>query len=217
LEFAGRTDIVDRSAVALICLIACATTTAAEDPGQFELTPFGGYRFGGNFQITDTDLSLRLDDAPAWGLLFNVRQYANTQWEVLYSRQETDASAVGTPINSSGVNLVLQTLQGGGTYQGDGETVRPYLAATIGGTHIEATTSGSSSDTFFSFSLGVGLQIRPYDRLGLRLEARGYGTLTDSSTSLFCQTGPDANVCAIRVDGSVLWQLETFAGVVFRF
>jgi len=199
--------------------MACAWpgTRAAADTHKFELTPFGAYRFGGEFNVTDSDGSLRLDDSPSYGLLLNFRHQANTQWEVLYSRQQTDARAVGGPANGNVLGLDLQVLQGGGTYQGDGDTARPYLAVTMGGTHIKATSGGSGSDTFFSFSLGVGLQIRPNDRLGLRLEARGYGTLTDSNTNLFCQTGPDQNVCAIRVDGSVLWQLETLVGIVFRF
>jgi hypothetical protein len=39
----------------------------------------------------------------------------------------------------------------------------------------------------------------------------------NSNTDLFCQTGPDINVCAIRIDGSIMGQVAAFAGVVFRF
>ena len=53
--------------------------------------------------------------------------------------------------------------------------------------------------------------------LHFRVEARAWGSLTDSNTDLFCSVGPDQNICAIRVDGSVLSQVETFAGIVFRF
>jgi opacity protein-like surface antigen len=190
---------------------------AADDVYDFELTPFGAYRFGGEFDVTGTDSTLGLADSPSYGLLMNFRQHANTQWEILYSRQQTDASAIGAPVNSSALDVDIHTLQGGGTYQGDGDTVRPYLAATLGGTHMKTSSEGAQSDTFFSFSLGVGLQIRPNDRLGLRLEARSYGILTDSKTDLFCATGPDQNICAIRIDGTVLWQLETMVGIVFRF
>lgn len=190
---------------------------AAGEPGGIELTPFAGWRFGGQFELTGSNQTLSLADASSYGLLLNFRQHSNTQWEILYSRQRTDTSAIGAPLNSAAVDLDIQVLQGGGTYQGDGDTVRPYLAATIGGTHIRAEANGSQSDTFFSFSLGLGLQLRPTERLGLRLEARGYGTLTDSQSELFCRTGPDQNICALRIEGTVLWQLETFAGIVFRF
>jgi len=39
----------------------------------------------------------------------------------------------------------------------------------------------------------------------------------DSDSELFCLTGPEANVCALAVDGTALFQLEARAGVVFRF
>jgi hypothetical protein len=99
----------------------------------------------------------------------------------------------------------------------EGDHVRPYLAATVGVTRFEVSNAGFDSDSFFSFALGLGLQVRPHDRLGIRLEARSFGTLLDSDTDLFCQTGPTNNICAIRVEGTVLWQLEVVAGIVFRF
>jgi opacity protein-like surface antigen len=193
-----------------------AAQTSAE-PLNFELTPFAGYRFGGEFDVADSDTTLNLNDSPSFGLLFNIRQHANTQWEILYSQQKTDTTATGSAANGAAVDVDIHILQGGGTYQGDGDTFMPYLAATIGGTHIKVHSGSSQSDTFWSGSIGLGLQIRPTERIGLRLEARGYGTLTSSSTDLFCQTGPEQNVCAIRIDGTVLWQLETFAGIVVRF
>ena len=110
-------------------------------------------------------------------------------------------------------------LQAGGTYQGDGDTFRPYLAATIGATHFDVKTAGFDSDTFFSFSLGPGLQFRPNERLGLRLEVRAFGTLVRSDSALFCVSNPGGGSagCAITVAGEVLWQIQTMAGVVFRF
>ena len=105
----------------------------------------------------------------------------------------------------------------GGTYHWDGEVARPYLAFTLGGTHIRTSAAESASDTFFSGSIGLGLKFLPTSRFGIRVEARAYGTVLDSGTDLFCSTGPDANVCAIRVEGEMLSQVETFVGVTFRF
>ena len=87
-------------------------------------------------------------------------------------------------------------------------------SATIGGTRLKAA---GESDTFWSGSIGVGLRVRPEARIGLRLEARAYGTLTQSDTDLFCRTGPDLNICAVRVEGDMLIQFEAFAGLTFRF
>lgn len=193
------------------------TRTAAADDLNVEITPFAGYRTSGTFDLEGVDGSYRLDDSESFGLLFNLRQSGNTQWEVLYSRQETTARLEGSTSSAPLVDTDIQVLQLGGTYQGEGETARPYVAMTLGGTHIKATTNVNQSDTFWSGSLGVGVQVSPSSRLGLRLEVRAYGTLMNSNTDLFCQTGPDINVCAIRIDGSIMGQVEAFVGVVFRF
>ena len=92
--------------------------------------------------------------------------------------------------------------------------MRPYLAATIGGTRIEAA---GESDTFFSGSIGLGMLISPASTFGIRLEARAHGVFINSDTDLLCRTGPDLNVCFIRVEGDMLSQIETFAGFIFRF
>ena len=190
------------------------TGVVADDSRNLEVTPFGGYRFGGTFELTNSDDAYRLDDSPSFGLILNLRDKANTQWELLYSNQSTDARLSSSYQLQPSVRVDSQVLQLGGTYQGRYGSLRPYLAMTVGGTHVQTDTA---SDTFFSGSIGIGVQVNPDARLGLRLEARAYGTLMDSGTGLFCQTGPDANVCAVRIDGKILSQVETFAGLVLRF
>lgn len=197
-------------------MLATAVNAPAEGL-NIELTPFGAYRFGGSFEVKGSNASYELDDSSSYGLIVNFRHDANTQWEILYSRQQSEAELSEITGGDPLVDVDMQILQVGGTYQGEGDTVRPYLVATIGGTHIEVRSMGSKSDTFLSGSIGTGLQVRPNERLGLRLEARAYGTVTDSDTDLFCQTGRDENVCSIRVDAEVLGQIEVFAGIVFRF
>jgi hypothetical protein len=196
---------------------AIPSQAAAADELKFEITPFVAYRFGGDFDVEGSTASYSIDDSEAFGLLFNLRQSSNTQWEVLYSRQNTTASLRDSLATVPSVDMDIHVLQIGGTYQGSGETVRPYLAMTLGGTYIKTTANGSQNDTFFSGSIGAGVSLIPSSRLGIRLEARAYGTLMNANTDLFCQTGPDMNVCAIRIDGSLLSQFEIFAGVIFRF
>lgn len=199
-----------------LSVVAMSATPAAAQQG-FELTPFGGYRFGGSFTVDDGAGAYDVDDSAAAGLMLNWRHRDNTRWEIYYARQETEAMFDAATINDPELNVKAHVLQLGGTYQGSGAAWRPYLAATVGGTHVEVTSRGTESDTFLSGSIGVGLLFRPESRLGLRLEVRGHGTLIDSGTDLFCETGPDVNVCALRIEGDVLWQIDTFAGVVFRF
>lgn len=198
-------------------LLLAAAANAQEETFNFELTPFAGYTFGGEFEDMTTAASLELEDDASFGMIMNIRESANTQWEILYSRQATEADTTGLPISGPPLDLDVHYIHGGGTYQGDGDRARPYLAATIGATHFEPGLAGLDSETFFSFSIGAGLQLRPNDRFGIRLEARSFGTLLESDTDYFCQSGPAGAVCAIRSEGTVLWQIQTMVGFVFRF
>lgn len=200
-------------ALGFVTFISSMAAMGSDSP-DFELTPIAGYRFGGTFDFENSTDAYKLDDSPSYGLILNLRDRENTQWELIYSNQSTDARLSSSADLQQKVSIESHVLQIGGTYQGRVGSVRPYLALTVGGTHVK---TDAASDTFFSGSIGIGVQLFPDARLGLRLEGRAYGTLTNSSTDLFCRTGPDENVCAARVDGSVLSQFETFAGLVFRF
>ena len=182
-----------------------------------EITAFGGYRFGGTFEEEESEARYELKDSPSFGLILNLRHQDPTQWEIFYSQQQTEAEYSGATPNDPEVDVELHVLQLGGTYQWDGEVARPYLAATLGGTHVRTRSAESRSDTFFSGSIGVGMKFLPTSRVGIRVEARAYGTLVSSSTDLFCSTGPDQNICAIRLEGKMLSQFETFAGITVRF
>ena len=206
-----------RETLVVTALLYAAPTLAQEQPYGFEITPFGAYRFGGDFEETTGIASIELDDNGSYGLILNARHSPITQWEIFYSRQETSADITGLGLSDPSLDLDVEYLQAGGTYLWEGDIVRPFLAATVGVTQFDVHNPGYNSDSFFSFSLGLGLQVRPTERLGIRLEARSFGTLLDSETDLFCRTGPTNNICAVRIDGTVLWQLEAFAGIVFRF
>ena len=207
-----------RYPMAAVLALAAGEILAQGAPLRFELTPYAGYRFGGTFEDAEDVTQVELDDDAAFGLIFNVRESASTQWEVVYARQDTAADTAGLSGLAASTDVRLQHLQGGGTYEFESRgAVRPYLAATLGGTQISPRVSGLDSDTFWSFSIGTGLQIRPTQRLGIRLEARAWGTLIESGSSLFCVSGIGGAACAIQIDGKLLWQVETFAGITVRF
>ena len=201
---------------ALFAVIA-APAWAQSAPGKFEITPYAGYRFGGTFEDESGAAEAELDDHASAGLILNVRESANTQWELIFSRQSTEADVSEFELAAPTIDIDIESLQLGGTYLGDGEKARPFMTATIGGTRISPTLSDVDGDNFWSFSIGGGLQVSPSTRFGLRLEARLWGTLTEADSDLFCASGPQGGVCAIAIDGKMLWQFETFAGLVFRF
>lgn len=205
-----------RTATAAIVLLLIAWTAEAQEPPGFQVTPFAGYRMGGQIDAQDTDISIELDDSASFGLLVNWPAKNNTEWELHYSNQQTEARIEDAATASEArVDFDAHAFQIGGTYLFEGsDNVLPYLAMTIGGTYI--STPGES-DTFFSGSLGLGVKFFPSSRVGLRLEARGYATLINSSSRIFCSTAPDVSGCAISVAGDIAGQIETFAGITIQF
>lgn len=200
-------------------LLSGLSFDANAEAGDIEITPYGAFSIGGTFSDSAAVADVSLDDSASFGILLNFRDGPNTQWEILYSRQAADADVTTSQAAQLAVDIDVHYLQGGGTYQGDGNIVRPFLSATLGATHFDVKSSGYDSDTFFSFSLGPGLQIRPNERIGIRLEARIFGTLVQSDSNLFCISDPASMSagCALRVDGEVFWQTQLMAGLVFRF
>jgi opacity protein-like surface antigen len=202
----------------LLTVLFLVPAFASAQQSAVEVTPFAGYRFGGTFETEDETARYELEDSASFGVLVNLPHKTNTQWEILYSQQgSAEAIYEGDPGPDPLVDVDIHVLQIGGTYLFEGERAIPYLAATLGGTHIRTTSTESTDDTFFSGSIGIGMKFLPTSRVGIRVEARAYGTLISSDSALFCSTGPDANVCAVRIDGKLFSQVETFAGITFRF
>ena len=52
--------------------------------------------------------------------------------------------------------------------------------------------------------------------IALKFEGRGFISIFDSNTDVFCVSNGGAT-CRFRVSGSVVWQLEAHAGVVICF
>jgi hypothetical protein len=206
-----------------ICWLLCAVLLSASnafaqsDALDTEITVFGGLRTGGEINVEDSDAVYAANDASSYGLIWNTREKRNTEWEVYFSQQQTEVERKDPALLRPDIDVDIYTLQLGGTYLFDGRNVRPYLAMTVGGTHIKADSDSGSSDTFFSGSLGLGLKFREGERLGFRLEGRVHGVLVSSNSRLFCRTGPDENICAVQVEGDMFAQFEAFAGVTLRF
>ncbi|HEU4616932.1 MAG TPA: hypothetical protein VFV10_02785 [Gammaproteobacteria bacterium] len=200
-------------------LVLCAPTTivAQEAPSRFELTPFAGYRIGGELATADASPPSEIADSRSAGLIFDVRQHADTQWEIYYGHEETRLESARAFAPARGLALDVDSLQFGGTYQFDAGNARPFVVMTVGMTRFAPVRSELGAESYFSASIGGGIQLRPDRPVGIRLDAHVHATLLNSSGGIFCASVNGAGVCAIHVEGSALYQWEARAGVVFRF
>jgi hypothetical protein len=202
-----------------VCLSSQAGAAERKDERyKLEITPFVGYRFGGSFDDDETDENYDLENDSSVGLIVNFPSKNNTEWEIYYSKQSTEIRTGDLFSNTKVLDMDVEYLQIGGTYLFEREKeFQPYFVATIGAARFDPSGANTSSDTFFAFSAGGGWKYFPDKRVGLRLDGRFIGTLIDSDTDIFCQTGPNGAECLVSNKSDVLWQFELQAGVVFRF
>ena len=191
---------------------------AQEKQYRFQLTPFAGYRFGGTFEDSETEVEYELDDSPSFGLILNFPSKGNTEWEIYYSKQSTEVDVAGFVPGENALDMDVEYLQVGGTYLFEqSQNAAPYFVATAGVAKMDPGGANTKSDTFFSVGVGGGWKYFPASRVGLRLDGRFIGTFVDSNSRIFCQSGAAGGECAVSTSGKLLYQFELQGGVVFRF
>ncbi len=101
----------------------------------------------------------------------------------------------------------------GGTYFFDGPIGRgPYAVGGVGVTHFSPNLSGLSSETKASFNVGFGYLWPIGSAVAVRVEARGFFTLLNSSGGLFCSGG-----CTVVLSGDSFVQGQAMLGLSARF
>lgn len=186
---------------------------------EVELTPFAGYRMGGEFDVNnrtdDEDRRVDLEDTVSQGLLLNVDlSEPGKQLELYLGRQETTArSSEGllTPTRTS-VDLTITQLQFGGLYFPGGTTTGGFVSGVAGVTRLDPKPAGLDTHHRASLSLGGGYKWPLNDHLRLRLDLRGLYTVLDSGGAVFCSGG-----CNVRFESNGFFQVEASAGLAVRF
>jgi opacity protein-like surface antigen len=186
---------------------------------SWEVTPFIGYRGGGNFDLegSPTAKKVDLDDDGSFGLAVNLFTSGDKMesYELFYSRQEASV-AKSSPLAPFDLNV--EYLHLGGTVNfNDDMPIRPYFVGGLGLTRFSAQSGGGGDDSHFSFSLGGGVKLPVTKHFNVRLEARGFLTLVNSDSAFFCISGSQGGACSVRVRGDSFIQYELLAGAAFAF
>jgi len=205
--------------LAMAGLFAAPLAAQADSP-RFEFTPFVGGRMGGSFDVTAADgtsSSADLDAGASFGLDLGLYRDDRSFYELLYSTQTTSFDSTDPLLDR--VDLRVDYLQFGGTafFPQDSDHFMPYLSLTIGATLMEPDSGAYDSETRFSGSIGGGFRIPFNDNVSLNLGVRGYLTLLDSDSSLFCVSDSGEAGCLLRSSGSTFFQAEGMLGLSVRF
>lgn len=201
--------------VTVFLVSAVASVEArADEPLQFSVSPFIGYRVGGDFRVNDTGQRISLADHASFALAVDARADEGSQYELFYSRQSTDLRGDGTLLGS----IVVEYLHIGGTVDlVDDSRIKPYVGGGLGVTRLSPGLAPGSDDTRFSASLSLGLRAPLTQHLALRFETRGYFTPLNTDTAVFCRSDQGGALCRIRARGSSFFQGDFFAGATWSF
>jgi Outer membrane protein beta-barrel domain len=196
-------------------VLAAATPALAEDAAAkynaFEITPFVGYMFGGEFEDPVDSADRDLDGATNFGVIFDFAIESWRQYELLYSMQSTELDGV-VPLD-----MDVQYLQIGGTVSYEEATrVIPYFGMTFGATHFSPDETGLDDETKLSFSVGGGMRVPITDHIGVRFDARAFITLLDTDGEIFCVSSAGAT-CRIQAKSDVFLQYAAMLGVIIGF
>lgn len=193
-------------AAALLTLAAAAPATA-----QNSLAVYGGYRGGGSFeQDASPQAAIDIKSSASGALAFNFAVDAARQGQVFVSYQSTDLEASST---TPKLPLTVTYLHFGGTNYFEGAIGRgAYVAGGIGATWMSPSLNGLSSEVRPSLNLGLGFEWPITGALSFKAELRGYFTLINSNSSLFCSGG-----CVVAIKGDGLTQVEGLLGLSLAF
>lgn len=186
---------------------------ANEQALGLELTPFVGYRMGGDFENIDNGVEIALEDANSYGLLTAWRYDNYRQGELLISHYDTKFNVDELSSNVYRSDIAITYLHLGGNILLSEEIVPVFISGGAGVTHLSPKNNNLDSETKFSANLGLSTRFNITEQLRLYVGSRVYATLFNTDSEIFC----DEKECAIYVESDVWLQTEVSAGITFVF
>ncbi|UCB55048.1 MAG: outer membrane beta-barrel protein [Thiotrichales bacterium] len=192
--------------IAITVLFSQLTPAIAQN---YEITPFIGWRTSSSLEEVTTGATIDIKETDSFGIILSMIADKDTHYDFLFSRQNTQLQST---TSSNTESLRIDYYHFGGTVFYDYDRVHPFVAGGLGATHISPSNDAFSSTTKFSLSIAGGLKFPISQNVGLRLEARGYGTVVSSGSTILCSGG-----CVAKFTGSLFMQFEAFAGLSIAF
>ena len=184
---------------------------------RFELTPFGGYRWGGTIwadRSTLFDQDVDVASNGEYGINLGIPVgISRMKFELMINRQETALQVAGglfTPndrladMDITYYHAGLQVPLGDYAY-----SATPFIVLSAGIANLNPKIDGVSADNRFSASAGLGVKVPINRNMGLRVEGRGY----------FTSLGGNDDRCSRCYDdyNHDLYQGEANVGLVISF
>jgi hypothetical protein len=205
-----------------VCFVALPSVAVSQ---RIELTPFAGYRWGGefkggNYAVGDDVLvsDLKVNDGPSYGLYLGYEAVPTVHLELVVELQPTSLERKGHDelSDSTLFDLSVYYIHGGVLYefrQAEEVRFRPYFGFMMGVTYLSPEGS-RSGETQFSGSFSAGLKMLITDLITVRLQGRFSSTYIGDGEKFFCD---ENNNCQTYGATTYLTQGDVLLGVTFGF
>lgn len=179
----------------MMILLGAAAALAPETARAqvLEITPYYGYRLGGEFSdVYNTGVdNIEVKDGDVWGIILTINLTPAAQLEMQYSQQSTTLQGSGFVFDPAGADLGDLNVENwlfGATYTGGRpkDPARGFIGASLGVTNFEPETANFSGDAYFAFGLYGGVKVALGKHAGLRLQGQWVSTWVGSSSDVIC-------------------------------
>lgn len=181
-----------------------------------EVTPFGGYQWGGNISARSTDIfddDVNVRDRGSYGFIIDVPISYGVQFELIANRQETSLDTDGGLFDPSLriADIDIDYYHAGLLFQWDpAPNVRPYATLGLGMANLDLDLPDVRNEQKLSGSIGGGVKVFLNRNIGLRFEGRGYWTNTTKDETRCCYDGD-------YYYSDDLYQGEALVGLIIAF
>jgi len=183
---------------------------------KVEITPFGGYMFGGKLRFYEGEL--KIEDNVNYGILLNFALAPDTKLELFWSQMATTARfksyyGFDFPELEDPFSVNVNYIQIGGVQEADinNDMIKPFGAFTLGTTYFNPTDNNIQDSWRFSVTLGGGAKIWLSDRIGIRLQGRLLMPLYFAGGGVYFGTGGSGVSVGA---GSTILQGDLTAGLI---
>jgi hypothetical protein len=197
--------------IGAILLPLCLGHVSTVRAQGFEVTPFGGYRFGGDFFKLIAGQPVDTDGAPAVGAIVDIPLRNGLQFEALFTHQDAHVSVATGPFSPPvRWRISVDHWQGGALQEYADGRVRPFATGMLGLTRYAGE---GDSEIRFSVGAGGGVKLFPLSRVGVRLNSQVSATLVYADARVLA-CGP--GLCFVGLDADIVWQIEFTAGLIVK-
>ncbi len=183
---------------------------------KVEVTPFGGYVFGGTMQGNTADA--HINDNAQYGGIISIAVSRVVDFDLIYNRSDTKAQLIYSSVG--GIALPTKDIPISINYMQIGFTknfrVNPMVSPFIGfniGASLFYPKEAYSDSWFFSVGMNAGTKVYFSKRVGLRLQAQGFVPVQGTAFSMFVGTGGSGGGVSVY---STLFQFGFTGGLIFR-